>query len=323
MRVGRTVLISLLGTVALLLAVLAGWVVWERSRNPLHVLRRPPGDVQIASDSAYEVLTKSGERRTFRDLIFTTERIGTIRVTISSPLAGTSMRLPLVIVLGGLRTGRESLAFIHTHGSNVLVGFEYPYDQDRLNRESKVAQLSAIRRAILDVPAQVILITDHLATMPWVESGRTALLGYSFGAMFVPATQRLAEDGEIPFDALILAFAGTDIRALIEASLRVEPALLRRVIAWIAATALHAMEPAMHLPHLSGKFLVIRGDQDARIPTALSDRLAALTPEPKEVVTLEAGHMDPRDPELTARVVRISQDWLVRQRLIDLPEPQR
>jgi pimeloyl-ACP methyl ester carboxylesterase len=83
------------------------------------------------------------------------------------------------------------------------------------------------------------------------------------------------------------------------------------------------MEPAHHLPHLNGRFLVVRGDQDTRIPAELSRGLAALTPEPKQVVTLEAGHMDPRDPELTANVVRISQDWLVRHGVIEPPEAHR
>jgi len=220
-------------------------------------------------------------------------------------------------VLGGLRTGRESLAFIDAHGPNVVVGFEYPYDQERLDRQSKLAQIPAIRRAILDVPSQVNLIADHLARDATVDGDRKALLGYSFGAMFVPATQRLASDRGMPFQALILAFAGTDIRVLLEANLRIRPAPLRRAIGWSAATAIHAMEPALHLPHLSGTFLVIRGDQDTRIPAELSHRLASLTPEPKQIVTLDTGHMHPRDPELTARVVRISQEWLVSQRVIE------
>ncbi|NIP81920.1 MAG: hypothetical protein GWM90_22970, partial [Gemmatimonadetes bacterium] len=75
-------------------------------------------------------------------------------------------------------------------------------------------------------------------------------------------------------------------------------------------------------PHLPGRFLVIRGTDDDQVPATLSARLAALTPEPKEVVTLDAGHMNPRNPELTQRVVRLSQDWLARQGILEsAPDP--
>jgi fermentation-respiration switch protein FrsA (DUF1100 family) len=71
------------------------------------------------------------------------------------------------------------------------------------------------------------------------------------------------------------------------------------------------------MPHLPGRFLLIRGEQDTQIPLRMAERLADLTPEPKEVVVLAAGHMGPRDPELTARVVALSQDCLVRQGVMD------
>jgi dipeptidyl aminopeptidase/acylaminoacyl peptidase len=177
--------------------------------------------------------------------------------------------------------------------------------------------LPAIRRAILDVPAQVTLVADLLARDPAIDAERTALLGFSFGALFVPAIQRVASEDGRPFDAMIMAYGGADIAALLDANLRVRSGVLRRGLAATGATLVHAMEPGHHLPRIPGRFLLIRGDQDAQIPTALAVGLAELTPEPKEVVVLAAGHMGPRDPALTARVVAISQDWLVREGVID------
>jgi dienelactone hydrolase len=319
MKPVRVALICLAVPVALVVCGVVAWATWERLRDPLVAIARDAGEVRLLGDSAYEVTTASGELRLYRDVTLETDRIGTIHFTTSMPRDATPASLPFVIVLAGLRTGRESLAYLDVHGQNVIAGFEYPYDPAQWERSSKVAEIGRIRRAILDVPAQVNVLADWLAEHPLVDPGRSALLGYSFGAMFVPATQRLSTERSRPFGAAILAFAGTDIGPLLEANLRVEPRFVRRALAWAAATAIHPMEPSHHLPHMQGPVLVIRGDADTRIPPELSERLAALLPETREVISLQAGHMGPHDPELTAMVVRISQKWLAEGDAIELP----
>jgi pimeloyl-ACP methyl ester carboxylesterase len=315
-RKTRLVLLALAGLLVLVVSVAVGGSLWLRGQDPLAALQRHPGEVRLVRDSVYEGTTTSGERRRFRDRVFETDRAGTIRITTSRPAEGPARPLPLVVVLAGLRTGQESLGYLEHHGPNLLVGYEYPYSQETWYESAKFDQIPAIRRAVLNVPWQVSWIADRLARDPAVDSTRTALLGYSFGALFVPATQRLAADIGRPFHAAILAYGGVDNEALLEANLDIGPAPLRRALAWTAATLLYPMEPAHHLPHLPGRFLVIRGANDDQIPDALSRRLAELTPEPKEVVTLDEGHMHPRNPELTQRVIQLSQEWLVAQGII-------
>jgi pimeloyl-ACP methyl ester carboxylesterase len=313
----RALLMLGLGALLFLALAASAWVARERARDPLTAIHRAPGEVRVVKDSSYAGVTAAGEARTFRELVVETTGAGTIRVTTSRPAVDPDGSMPLVVVLAGLRTGRESLAYLDEHGPNKLVGYEYPYSQEVFYQRSRLTQLPAIRRAILDVPAQVTLVADLLARDPAVDPHRTALLGFSFGALFVPAVQRVATEEGRPFDAMILAYGGADIAALLDANLRVRSGILRRGIAATGATLVHAMEPGHHLPRIPGRFLLIRGDQDAQIPTALAEGMAALAPEPKEVVVLAAGHMGPRDPTLTARVVAISRDWLVREGVID------
>jgi dienelactone hydrolase len=316
-RILRIVVVFVLGGTVLLALIAAGWATRERARDPLGVIPHAPGDVRIVADSAYAVVTTAGEERVFRDLVMETADVGTIRVTTSWPAVAPGRPMPLVVVLAGLRTGRESLTYLEEHGPNVLVGYEYPYSRDTFYQSTRVAQVPAIRRAILSVPSQVAHVAGYLRDNEPVDPERTALLGFSFGALFVPSVQRVAVENGRPFDAMILAYGGADLAGLFDANLRIRSRALRRGIANTAATLVHAMEPGHHLPHIPGRFLLIWGNQDAQIPTPLAERMAALTPEPKEVVVLDAGHMGPGDPELTARVVAVSQDWLIRQGVID------
>lgn len=322
MRIVRIAAGALTGALVLTSLLSGAWAVRERVRDPLAAIRRGGGQVRVLRDSSYEGTTASGERRLFRDLTLGTESAGTIRLTTSRPAEWDGAPLPLAFVLGGLRTGRDALAFVDTHGPNLLVGYEYPYSQQTWYESAKPFQIPAIRAAVLSVPAQVTLARRHLAA-EGTDPARSALLGYSFGALFVPGVQRLASEDGAGFDALVLAYGGADVASLLDANIKLGAPTLRRALAWTGATLVRPMEPALHLPHLEGSFLVIRGERDEKIPSRSSRRLAELTPEPKEVVSLQAGHMGPHDPELTASVVRISQDWLARNGFVDPPsDPQ-
>jgi dienelactone hydrolase len=319
MRIFRVLAIAVLGLSALLVLGYSVWSAQERARDPLAAIHRPAGEVRTLLDSTYAGLTAGGEPRVFRDLVLETAGAGTVRVTTSRPALDPGTPLPLVFVLAGLRTGRESLAYLDQHGPNLLVGYEYPYDQRTFKEGRRVAQVPAVRQAVLDVPAQVTLVADLLRGEGSVDPGRTALLGFSLGALFVPAVQRVAAEEGRPFHAVILAYGGADISSLLHANLRVRPRALRRGLIATGATLVHPMEAAHHLPRVPGQFLLIRGEDDHQIPIAAAERMAELTPYPKEVVVLAAGHMGPRDLELTARVVTISQDWLVRTGVIEPP----
>jgi fermentation-respiration switch protein FrsA (DUF1100 family) len=91
----------------------------------------------------------------------------------------------------------------------------------------------------------------------------------------------------------------------------------RTVVAWTASAAIYPVEPALHLPYLKGEFLVINGRNDHQIPESCWQKFQQLTPKPKTVMVLDAGHMHPNKPELTLRVIEISRQWLLERNAIN------
>lgn len=300
-------------------AAAAAWAAWQHLRDPVAALDRGMADVRVVRDSSYEARTAAGERRLYRDLTLATAAAGTVRITTSRPASDPPGALPLGLIVGGLRTGREALAFVPRHGDNVLAAYEYPGGGDRRLEGAGLAEVPAIREAILRVPAQLVAAARHLRADPSVDPDRASLLGYSLGALFVPAAQRLASERREPFGAVVLAYGGAGLAGLLEANLDLSPAPVRWAVARAAATVVRPLEPALHLPHLPGDVLILHGSGDRRIPRASIRRLIRLAPDAAEVVRLEGGHMGPGREEVNARVVRRSQAWLADRGHVELP----
>jgi hypothetical protein len=82
------------------------------------------------------------------------------------------------------------------------------------------------------------------------------------------------------------------------------------VLGALAALGLAPADPARHLPHLAGEFLVVGGDgDDALVPVAASRRMAALAPEPKTIERLPGGHVG-GETAATRRLVAAARAWL-------------
>ena len=91
----------------------------------------------------------------------------------------------------------------------------------------------------------------------------------------------------------------------------------RSVGAWLGETAIYGIEPERHLPYMNNEFLLINGTKDHQISTYSWKKLHQLIPQPKTVVILDEGHMHPRKPELTKKLVKISREWLKERELIN------
>jgi pimeloyl-ACP methyl ester carboxylesterase len=102
---------------------------------------------------------------------------------------------------------------------------------------------------------------------------------------------------------------------------RVRPDWLRPIVGELATLLLRPVDPVEHLPHLTGRFLLLGGRADELIPKAAADRMRAVTPEPKTVVLFTGDHMGvgPGQMELLERIVRTSTEWLIEMGAVNPP----
>ena len=299
LRFGAKLLLGIAVVVVLHVGLLAGWLRFEERSDPERLIEAPLAELAAAKVRPYAGRGCGAERRC-RDVVLEAAGARAVRIAISRPAKAGAERLPVVILVGGLRTGREALEHLPDLGRNAVVSYEYPLDEDHWRRGFLPVQVVAARNAALAVPGQLAALVRWVRGRPWADPGRVSLVGVSLGALVLPAAQRAAAAHGESLGPSILAYGGTGLFEILRANLAEDRPWAGYGAAWLASLGLRALEPAAHLPHLEGEFLLINGQGDPRIPARSAAGLHRLTPEPKEVRLLGSGHFDAGDPELLA-----------------------
>ena len=300
-----------------LLVIFSGWVVWERNREALDAIDIDPGGVTLVSEKPLEELGSGLPERDYRRIVLDTEFVGPIEALVSRPDTVPEEGLPVVVILGGLEIGIENFRQIPDPGENIYVIYKYPYTPEYWYEGSAVVELPEIRSSMLKVPSQALTLYEWVIEQPWAEEGRVSFAGYSFGAMFLPAVFHLGQSQGIPLNPAVMAYAGVDISDLLYTNMDTFSSPWRDLLAWLGETAIYGVEPERHMPHVKNEFLLINGTKDHQVSTYSWKKLHELTPEPKTIIILEEGHMHPKKPELTKKLVKISKAWFRERGLIN------
>ena len=233
-------------------------------------------------------------------------------------------RVPLVVIVGGLGTGWNTvraLLEVGDPGPNAIVGYDWPLPERDPGLAEIARHAAAYRRNVLSVPGQLDAILAWGARQAWADPARVSLLGFSLGAFEVPAAQRIAEERGVAIRATVLGYGGAPIGAVIAGHPGVRHRWARRLLGAVADVFLRPVEPSNHLPHLHGRFLVLGAASDRIMARAASERLAALTPEPKTVLWVEGDHtgLAPEKRKLLSRAVDATCAWLRAEGAMDSP----
>ncbi len=298
----------------LALILLATW--WE-TRDPLFSLRQatPMPDV-------VEITSHRSRGRQVQHVTLSDQPLGHIGFTVSLPDPLPAGRLPVVMVLGGLGTGEHNIRAIADGGENAIIGYDWPLPE-RLPKHIGVAGLIALRQQVLDIPGQVAVALRWIAAQSWSDPDRFTLVGFSLGAIAAPAIQRVAAIEGVRIDWTVLAFGGAPLGALVEADQRIRPAWLRPVLAVGADLVLRPVDPAVHLPHLVGRFLTLDAAQDTIVGSGPSRRLEELTPAPKQAIHLPGDHVGagPERAAQLAAAMAATCGWLIKNGAVDFARP--
>lgn len=300
--------------------VAAAAVIWQLARDPLDALPRVSREAR-----SHTLERERADGREWRRVRLEVDGHGSVALQISLPHPLPAQPLPVVLVLGGLKTGADSVRHLPEAGSSVLVGYDWPIPR-RVPRDiTALRMLPDSLNRLLSVPGEISVALRWLAAQPWADRERVSLVGLSLGALAAPAVQRVAAADGLAINWTVLGYGGAPLDVLIADHPRVRAGWFRPLLRAVAALVLRPLEPAHHLPHLEGAFLVLGGTGDGFIPEPAARHFADLTPEPKTVTWIDGGHLGVgRDRDaLLAEVINQTVRWLRAQDAVDTTRSER
>ncbi len=258
-----------------------------------------------------ETLIEEGLRNSLLEFRLANDSEIRVRGNLRVP-NGTGKRYPVLLMLGGLRTGKETLAYVGPSEDVILAALDYPYEgkRRRLTKLEALRSLPAMRRAIVNTPPAAMLVVDYLQDREDLDPDRIAPVGGSPGALFAPA---VAVDER--FAAVALLLGGADLDGLLDANLKA-PLYLKMPAQWPLSVIASPVEPAKYIGRISPRpLLMVNATEDPSIPVENARLLHDAAGEPKTVKWIPAGHVTIRDKEFGRLVVRELVGWLTDQGL--------
>jgi len=220
-------------------------------------------------------------------------------------------RLPVLVVLGGHRTGSAAVELFGNVGERAVVAIDYPYDGPQsADGVAEIAKaLPLVRRAFLDTPPALSLVVDWLYDRPWVDRSQIVMVGASLGVPFA-ATAAALDDR---LTGLFLVHGAADNRLWLEKNLsrRMDLGLLQST----TATILHwfaygpVFDTAERIAAVSPRpVLIVGAREDERTPEGQTAALFDAAREPKMLRWTEGRHVEPGRREIIDDLLQIADE---------------
>ncbi len=303
----RAALVYVPLAVLLVLAFSLAWLRWDAGRERADWFDARKGTLESAEVTFEGFVGRDGHR--IETVHLTSDSGLDISFRVLRPAAQSAPR-PVLIVLGGHRTGSEAVTLFDEIGGLAFVAMDYPYDGP-----SSVAGLAEfasimpqIREALLDIPPAISLTLDWLLEQEWADGEEIAMAGVSLGVPF--AATAAARDERL--SGLMLAHGAADNRQWLEQN------LARAFAEWLRppmATLMHWLaygplfDTRERVAAVSPRPVVIVGARgDRRTPESQTRELYAAAREPKTLYWTEGGHVGPARGDIIDDLVRIANE---------------
>jgi len=304
----RFLLLWMVSLAALLITLALFWLRWDAgsSRDDWFVMRQ--GEIKnvntLQSTTVHEQSSESVQLTSDSGL-----RVS-FRVIRAFEIDG---QVPVLLILGGHRTGSDAVEMFGKVGGQAIVGMDYPYDgPDHAKGVIRIAKMIPLaRQAILDTVPATSLVLDWLLEQSWVNKDEIVIIGGSLG---VPvAASAAARDPRIA--AVMLIHGAADNRLWLEAQIarRVDAEFLHyplaTVVNWLAYGPL--FDTSRHIAAVSPRPVGIVGAKhDERTPAGQTELLFEAARDPKRLRWTEGQHIQPNRKDIIDELLQIANEEL-------------
>lgn len=180
------------------------------------------------------------------------------------PAGADNARLPVLLMLGGHRTGRNAVDLVGEPGGIAYAAIDYPYTASHHldGFFESAAAIPAIQQAFRDTPPALSLALSWLLQQPWVDPQHVELVGVSLGVPFAAAAGAVDKR----FSRIWLLHGGADNQRWVEHAGRrsIENETLRRVAAAGALFLVYgrSLDTRAYLPEIAPRPLIVVAARD-------------------------------------------------------------
>jgi hypothetical protein len=266
------------------------------------------------------VLRGATSRYYFKWILNSSERLGPIEITISSPTAELITPLPTLLVLAGTEKSEETVQLVSNPGQRYIVGLRYPLPATAPSGDLEVSKIEDFIDGLQNIPGHIAIALANLRRQIWVEDGSVSILGVSFGSIVLPFSVRLADlvapspDGT-PLPSYIFAYGGANAKDYVKTELeRNQKRPLSEDLSRgldLLLLPLDAVDPKSHIPAMNGRFLQVQETEFTVIPEDSAKALAAsLTLKGAQFVSIPGPHISRERTDLIDQLNQSVSNWL-------------
>lgn len=300
----RRAAMAALAVVLVGLVALAFWIADMRSEQRERLLARHGTVVTVSRDE-----TRAAPDGYLDETVTLTADTGlSVDLRVRRPATAEGRRLPLLLLLGGHRTGRDAVELAGAPDGIAYAAIDYPYDgSHRLRGAWQIMRaIPGIQQAFLDTPPALSLALDWLLAQPWADPARTELVGVSLGVPFAAAAGALDER----FRRVWLIHGAGDNHAWLEHNLREDfPADWQRAVmtevfyTLIYAESFRTARWVRAIPPRPA--VIIAAREDERLPPEALEPLPAIAAREPAVDLLwtDGLHIEPDRPEVIRQLL--------------------
>jgi fermentation-respiration switch protein FrsA (DUF1100 family) len=240
----------------------------------------------------------------------------TVRLTSTTGLVATGQMLvpgkengpgPAVLLQDGREENSNVVGRLPAEfGDVVVMALDYPADIPYEIQLGDVALKGRkLGRAAHLIPALFVLGAEYLASRRDVDTSRVAIAATSFAVPFAT----IAAAAETRFSNVALIYGAGDLPAVLAANLDITPAALRGPVAWLATRPFADLGPERFAGAIAPRPIVmVNGVDDPQMPRSAVEKLYDAARQPKTLIWLHTGHLEPTDSALIRALVDTALD---------------